>query len=130
MDNRIVALLHPEQCTPEDSLDLSGLAVLYVGGRANQIPQLKAIVERSGARFLYHDGGIEHSATLLPGLVSRADLAVFPVDCVSHDAVASLKRLCSHTCKPYLPVRNASLTCLLSALLSIGRLSPCPGQAG
>ncbi len=130
MDNRIVALLHPEQCTPEDSLDLSGLAVLYVGGRANQIPQLKAIVERSGARFLHHDGGIEHSATLLPGLVSRADLAVFPVDCVSHDAVASLKRLCSHTCKPYLPVRNASLTCLLSALLSIGRLSPCPGQAG
>jgi Uncharacterized protein conserved in bacteria (DUF2325) len=124
VEGRIATLLQPEQCTPADRLDLSGIAVLYVGGRARQIPQLKAIVERTGAEFLHHDGGIEHSPTLLPGLVSRADLAVLPVDCVSHDAAASLKRLCSHAGKPFLPVRTASLSCLLYALLSMGRVSP------
>ncbi len=55
-----------------DGLDLRGLTVLYVGGRANQAPQLKSLVESTKGRFLHHDGGIEHNAALLPGLVSRA----------------------------------------------------------
>ena len=43
--------------------DLGGAQVLYVGGRAHQVPQLKALVERAGGAFLHHDGGIEHSMT-------------------------------------------------------------------
>ena len=58
--------------------DLGGAQVLYVGGRANQVPQLKAVVERAGGAFLHHDGGIEHSMTLLPGLIGRADLHGVP----------------------------------------------------
>jgi uncharacterized protein DUF2325 len=99
-----------------DGLDLHGLTVLYVGGRANQAPQLKHLVESTKGRFLYHDGGIEHSPTLLPGLVSRADIAVFPVDCVSHDAVGAVKRVCGQLGKRYLPLRTSSLTCLLAEL--------------
>jgi hypothetical protein len=99
-----------------DGLDLRGLTVLYVGGRANQAPQLKGLVESTKGRFLYHDGGIEHSATLLPGLLSRADIAVFPVDCVSHDAVGAVKRVCGQLGKRYLPLRTSSLTCLLAGL--------------
>jgi hypothetical protein len=101
------------------SLDLAGLTVLYVGGRANQAPQLKGLVERTRGRFLHHDGGIEHSPTLLPGLVSRADVAVFPVDCVSHDAAAAVKRACHQLGKRYLPLRTSSLACLLSGLASM-----------
>jgi hypothetical protein len=101
------------------ALDLDGMTVLYVGGRANQAPQLRSLVERTNGRFLHHDGGLEHSAALLPGLVSRADLAVFPVDCVSHDAVASLKRICRQMGKRYLPLRTASLACLLSGLAAV-----------
>jgi hypothetical protein len=56
---------------------------------------------------------------MLPGLISRADLAVFPVDCVSHDAVASLKRICRQMGKRYVPLRTASLTCLLSGLAAL-----------
>jgi Uncharacterized protein conserved in bacteria (DUF2325) len=97
-------------------LDLSGRTVLYVGGRANQIPQLKAIVERTGARLLHHDGGIEHSSALLPGLISRADCLFFPVDCISHDAVATIKRLCRQLEKPYHPLRTASLAALLASI--------------
>ena len=76
---------------PETVLNLSGVTLLYVGGRANQIPRLKALVERAGAQFLHHDGGLEHNAGLLPNLVSRADHVTFPVDCVSHDAVLTIK---------------------------------------
>jgi Uncharacterized protein conserved in bacteria (DUF2325) len=99
-----------------DGLDLHGMTVLYVGGRANQAPQLKGLIESTKGRFLYHDGGIEHSATLLPGLLSRADIAVFPVDCVSHDAVGAVKRVCGQLGKRYLPLRTSSLACLLAGL--------------
>jgi hypothetical protein len=119
IEDKILGLQEHRDGVVEDALDLSGLAVLYVGGRANQTPRLKAVVERTGAHFLHHDGGIEHSATLLPGLVSRADLTVFPVDCVSHTAVASVKRSCRQTGKPYVPLRTSSLTALLSALSSV-----------
>jgi uncharacterized protein DUF2325 len=128
IEDRIGSLLAPQDDAPE-ALDLSRLVVLYVGGRAHQAPQLKAVVERTGARFLHHDGGVEHSATLLPGLVSRADVTVFPVDCVSHDAMASVKRLCRQTGKPFVPLRTSSLTALLSALSSVARTSE-PAIAG
>jgi hypothetical protein len=101
---------------PEVVLNLSGITLLYVGGRANQIPRLKALVERAGARFLHHDGGLEQNAGLLPNLVSRADHVTFPVDCVSHDAVLTIKRLCRQTGRSYQPLRSASLACLLSVL--------------
>jgi len=93
-----------------------GAQVLYVGGRAHQVPQLRAVVERAGGALLYHDGGIEHSTTLLPGLISRADCAVFPIDCISHDAMGILKRQCRQSAKPFIPLRTSSLASLLSGL--------------
>jgi hypothetical protein len=51
------------------------------------INQLKAIVARRGGTVLSHDGGIEENLAALPGLISRADAAFFPVDCISHSAV-------------------------------------------
>jgi hypothetical protein len=116
IESRLAALLQAADSASPDGLDLDGLTVLYVGGRANQAPQLKALIESTKGRFLHHDGGIEHSAALLPGLVSRADIAVFPADCVSHDAVASVKRVCRQLGKPYIPLRTSSLACLLSGL--------------
>ncbi len=101
--------------------ELGGAQVLYVGGRAHQVPQLKAVVERAGGALLYHDGGIEHSMTLLPGLVSRADCAVFPVDCVSHDAIRILKRQCRQSAKLLIPLRTSSLASLLSGLAMLER---------
>jgi hypothetical protein len=101
------------------ALDLDGRMVLYVGGRASQAPQLRDLVESTNGRFLHHDGGIEHSPALLPGLVSRADIAVFPVDCVSHDAAAAVKRVCAQLGKRYLPLRTASLACLRAGLAAL-----------
>jgi hypothetical protein len=116
IETQIGAILRQDQDQPADALNLRGSTVLYVGGRAHQTPQLKSLVERSNGRFLHHDGGLERNAALLPGLVSRADLAVFPVDCISHDAVASLKRVCRQLGKRYVPLRTSSLACLFSGL--------------
>ncbi len=107
--------------------DLAGAHVLYVGGRAHQVPQLKSLVERAGGGFLHHDGGIEHSVTLLPGLIGRADVVVFPIDCISHDAMGMVKRQCRQSATRFLPLRTSSLACLLSGLAAIESLpKPVP----
>ncbi|MBV9836129.1 MAG: DUF2325 domain-containing protein [Alphaproteobacteria bacterium] len=95
---------------------LDGLTVLYVGGRPTQLVQLKALSERHGAAILHHDGGIEDRSGLLAGLVSRADVVMFPVDCVSHEAVLVVKRLCRNATKPYVALRSASLSAFSAAI--------------
>lgn len=97
---------------------LDGETILYVGGRAHQVPQFKAMVEQAGGAFLHHDGGVEQTLAALPGLISRADCVLFPVDCVSHNAVATIKRLCRQIERRFEPLRTASLACLLAALAS------------
>jgi hypothetical protein len=121
IEDHVACLLEAGTPNSEGRLDFSGRTILYVGARAHQIPQFKALVERTGAHFLHHDGGIEHSATLLPGLISRADFLFFPVDCISHDAAAAVKRLCRQLQKPYHPLRTASLATLVSALAEISK---------
>jgi len=101
--------------------ELGGVQVLYVGGRAHQVPQLKAVVERAGGTLVHHDGGVENSIALLPGLISRADCAVFPIDCVSHHAMGVLKRQCRQSAKPFIPLRTSSLASLLSGLAMLSK---------
>ena len=104
------------------------MTLLYVGGRANQIPAFRALIERAGGIFLHHDGGIEHGSSLLPGLVARADHVAFPVDCISHLAVATIKRLCRQAGKPYVPLRTASLACLLAAMVQLAQPTPVAAE--
>jgi hypothetical protein len=104
--------------TLSDGLDLAGATLLYVGGRPHQIARLRAVIEQSSGHLIHHDGGIEERADLLPGLVSRADAAFFPVDCVSHRAALTLKRLCQQSGKSFVPLRSASLASMLRALRS------------
>jgi Uncharacterized protein conserved in bacteria (DUF2325) len=95
---------------------LDDITLLYVGGRPHQIAHLRSVVERVGGTFLYHDGGVESHQTLLPGLTSRADLVLFPVDCISHDAALTVKSLCRQGGKRFIPLRSASVASLLTAL--------------
>ena len=120
LEAQMAALLPAGRGEPE-AIDLCGLAILYVGGRAGQMPRLRALVERCGGSLLHHDGGLEHSAGLLPALVGRADVSLFPVDCVSHDAVAAVKRTCQQAGKPYRPLRTSSLASLSAALAELAQ---------
>jgi hypothetical protein len=90
--------------------------VLYVGGRPGQIQAIRNLVEQADGEFIYHDGGLEQRKGLLAGEVGKADLVFFPVDCVSHDAVVLLKRLCGQAAKRYRPLRTASIASFIAAL--------------
>jgi hypothetical protein len=99
---------------------VDGLSLLYVGGRPNQVAHLRALSEDRGATLLHHDGGIEQHPDLLAGLTSRADIVLFPVDCVSHDAALTVKRLCRQMARRFIPLRSASATSFLAALRQLG----------
>ena len=57
--------------------------------------------------------------TLLPGLIGRAACAVFPVDCVSHDAMGLVKRQCRLSAKPFVALRTSSVPSLLAGLSTL-----------
>ncbi|HWA42530.1 MAG TPA: DUF2325 domain-containing protein [Hypericibacter adhaerens] len=99
-----------------EPIDLGGRSILYVGGRAVQTPHFRRAAEQWHATLLHHDGGVEDQIALLAGLISRADMVMFPVDCVSHGAVATIKRLCRNAAKPYRPLRSASLASFVAGL--------------
>jgi hypothetical protein len=102
--------------------DLANLTLLYVGGRPKLVEQLKALTARRGGDLLSHDGGVEEKASLLPGLISRSDIAFFPVDCVSHHAAEQVKRFCREAGKPFVPLRSASLASFVAATATLGEI--------
>lgn len=95
---------------------LDGLTLAYIGGRPHQVAHLRALGNRMGAALLHHDGGVEEQGALLAGMVGRADLVLFPVDCISHEATLELKRLCRRLGRSYLPLRSAGQGTFLAAL--------------
>jgi len=102
-----------------NEMTLEGTTVLYVGGHPHQIAQLRRAAERFGATFLHHDGGLEERGSLIASLISRADFVMFPVDCVSHAAVAAIKKSCRQMSKSYRPLRSSGRSSLLVALHEI-----------
>jgi len=119
LEATLTGLMGAKQETTSSAPDLTGQRLLYVGGRPKQLEQLRSLASRLGGTLLTHDGGIEESTALLPGLVSQSDMAFFPVDCVSHGAAGQVKRLCREAGKPFVPLRSASLASFIAA---IGRL--------
>jgi hypothetical protein len=104
-------------CEPAStSFDLKGTVLLYVGGHAQTLPAMRQVVEERGGVLLHHDGGLEDRSGMLAGLVSRAAVAIFPVDCVSHEASLGLKRLCRQHGRPFIPLRSAGLSSFVATL--------------
>jgi hypothetical protein len=95
---------------------LDGLTVLYVGGRPTQMPHIRQAAAQRGGKLLHHDGGIEDNDLILASMVSRADIIFFPVDCISHGAVGTVKRTCRHAGKRYVPLRSAAVTSFIAGL--------------
>nr|WP_246417686.1 DUF2325 domain-containing protein [Methylorubrum thiocyanatum] len=99
-----------------DDGQFTGRTLLYVGGRPRQVARLRRFVEQRDGHLLSHDGGIDDNIALLPGLVSRSDLVLFPVECVSHEATGLVKRYCEAGSKAFKPVRSASLASFVNAV--------------
>ena len=115
LEATIVSATAPGAAT-ENAGRFDSLSVLYVGGRPQQHNHLKSVAVPMGIEMLFHDGGIEDRHGLLAGLVSRADVVMFPVDCVSHEAVSAVKRLCRNASKPFAPLRSGGISSFLAAV--------------
>ena len=115
---RELAALEQRQGAPDaaEGAALPAQRILYVGGRPGCTEQIRASLGAAGGMLLCHDGGRHDHPSLLPGLISQADRVAFPVDCVSHDAALTVKRLCRQLGKPWLPLRSAGLGSFLAAL--------------
>lgn len=88
---------------------LQGKRIVYVGGRPGSNNTLKSLVESTGGQLVLHDGGIEDRKGLLAATVARADMVVFPVDCIDHDSMSTIKRVCDRHQVAYYPLRTASV---------------------
>jgi hypothetical protein len=72
--------------------------------------------ERTGGRFLHHDGGEEDKVAQLDATLDAADLVICQTGCVSHDAYWRVKDHCKRTGKRCLFVDNPSRAALERAL--------------
>ncbi|WP_233835686.1 DUF2325 domain-containing protein [Paraburkholderia sp. ZP32-5] len=104
------------------SLDgVHGKRIVYVGGRPGSNAALKRLVEAAGGELVVHDGGVEDRKGLLAAALPGADIVVFPVDCVDHDSMNTLKRICERHSIDYHPLRTASVASFVEL---IARLHP------
>jgi len=95
---------------------MCGRKILYVGGRAHLVRYYREAVERRGAEFLHHDGGVEENLSRLHGMMDTVDAVMCATDAVSHRAALGVKRACKSRSKPFIPLRNSSLSTLASGL--------------
>lgn len=107
---------------------IGGRRIVYVGGRPGSNAALKALVESAGGEFVVHDGGLEDRKGLLASALPGADLVVFPVDCIDHDSMNRVKRVCDRHQVRYYPIRTASVASFVELM---ARLAPAePVRAG
>jgi Uncharacterized protein conserved in bacteria (DUF2325) len=107
--------------------NLSGKRVIYVGGRPGSNAVLRQIVESVGGDFVVHDGGIEDRKGAFAAALPKADVVVFPVDCIDHDSMNLLKRVCDRHQVDYHPVRTASVASFVELMMRLGQGSKAAG---
>jgi hypothetical protein len=105
------------RAVPNDAL--KGKRIVYVGGRPGSHQAVRRWVEAAGGELTVHDGGIEDRKGLLATVLAGADLAVFPVDCVDHDSMNMLKRVCERHQVTYHPLRTASLASFVELMMRL-----------
>ena len=105
-----------EPPAPSAAAWLAERAVLCVGGRSASVPVYRQVVERTGGRFLHHDGGAEDSPHKLDATLAAADLVICQTGCVSHDAYWRVKDHCKRTGKRCVFVEAPSRAALERAL--------------
>jgi hypothetical protein len=98
---------------------LKGRRIVYVGGRPGSNHALRRWVTAAGGELTVHDGGVEDRKGLLAAALAGADLAVFPVDCVDHDSMNMLKRVCERHRVSWHPLRTASLASFVELMMRL-----------
>ncbi|TFW17392.1 DUF2325 domain-containing protein [Duganella callida] len=97
-------------------LRLTDRAVLCVGGRNGNVASYRELIEREGAQFAHHDGGLEDNANRLEASLAAADLVICQTGCISHSAYWRVKDYCKRTGKRCVFIDNPSISSLARGL--------------
>ncbi|MGH8781728.1 DUF2325 domain-containing protein [Paraburkholderia sp.] len=108
---------------------LRGKRIVYVGGRPGSNVAIRRIVEAAGGELTVHDGGFEDRKGLLAAALPGADQVVFPVDCIDHDSMNMLKRVCERHGVAYHPLRTASVASFVEWLARLAESGVAGGAA-
>jgi hypothetical protein len=106
---------------------LHNRAVLCVGGRSSSVPIYRTMIERVGAQFAHHDGGLEDSSSQLDASLAAADLVICQTGCISHSAYWRVKDHCKRHGKRCVFVDNPSVSSLARGLQEAATEEPQPG---
>ena len=99
---------------------LSDRAVLCVGGRSGNVATYRELIEREGAQFAHHDGGLEDNANRLDASLAAADLVICQTGCISHSAYWRVKDYCKRTGTRCVFIDNPSISSLARGLEQAG----------
>jgi hypothetical protein len=107
---------------------LDGKCVLYVGGRPGCADRLCKMVATAGGQLLVHDGGIEDRHGLLATMLPRAQMVVFPIDCISHNAMHVARQACARRGIACHPIRSASVASFVALMQRLATDAPVAAQ--
>lgn len=111
------------ECTEDKCCcNLCEKRVLIVGGLTKLRGFYRNVVENLGGRFEYHDGYLRSGEKELECLIKKSDIILCPVDCNSHGAALSVKKICNRINKPYQMLASSSLSSISYALTTGGKL--------
>ena len=102
--------------------------MLCVGGRTASVPAYRQVIEKTGGRFLHHDGGEEDNPNQLDNTLAAADLVICQTGCISHDAYWRVKDHCKRTGKRCVFVDTPSRSSLERALQGLQPLLRASGK--
>lgn len=108
---------HDEECCRH----LCEKRVLIVGGITKLRSHYQNVVENLGGNFEYHDGYLKSGEKELESLIKKSDIILCPVDCNSHGACISVKKICKRIKKPYHMLASSSLSSISDALTAAGK---------
>ncbi len=93
--------------------------ILLIGGITKLKHRYKDLIESHGYKCVYLDGYLKKGEKHLEEKIVRCDMVFCPVDCNSHNACASAKRLCRKHGKPIKILTSSGVTNVAKAVKSI-----------
>jgi hypothetical protein len=106
---------------PRAPLTLHGKTVALIGGIGKASTHYEHIIQDLGGYCLYHDGDLRHGRKRLAEIIYQADIVFCPVDCNSHGAATSTKKLCKAMHKPCYFLRSSGISYVREKLREIAQ---------
>ncbi|MEG6520973.1 DUF2325 domain-containing protein [Desulfotomaculum sp. 1211_IL3151] len=98
------------------NFDFCAKRVLIVGGITKFKTFYKNLIEQKGGEFDYSDGYMKGGERALDCKIKRCDIVLCPVDCNSHNACLSVKKLCKKHGKPFKMLMSSSVSGISEAI--------------